>query len=260
MQQWISCPLSPAIEPVEDAVRDPVILPAGDQALVVEFSNAVDPAENARVIGLDKELARHPIAGVLETAPTYRSLVVSYDPELIRGADLGAMLVERSRGVSHETATPRLWHVPVLYGHKAGLDLEIMAEMKGLTTDEIIAVHSGATYRVYMIGFTPGYAYLGGLPDILHTPRLKIPRQLTAAGGIAVGGMQACVSSVASPSGWRFLGRTPLRSFDPGRETPFVFQAGDNIRFHAIGKAEAERLDRLTENGEICAELEEHGG
>lgn len=236
---------------------DPKILPAGDQALVVEFSGAINPGDNARVIALDEQLAREPIIGILETAPTYRSLLVCYDPGLIRGADLGAMLVERSRSALPDAISTRRWHVPVLYGHEAGIDLEIMAEMKGLSTDEIISLHSGATYRVYMIGFTPGYAYLGGLPDLLHTPRLKIPRQLTAAGGIAVGGMQASVSSVASPSGWRFLGRTPLRSFDPARKAPFVFQAGDEIRFHAIDEAEALRLDRLSENGEICAELEQ---
>lgn len=235
---------------------DPKILAAGDQALVVEFSSVIDPEDNARVIALDEELRLQPVEGVVETVPTYRSLLVCYDPERIRGAELGALLVARSRTLSADARSRRRWHVPVLYGHEAGLDLEAMAEMKGLSTDEIIAIHSGATYRVYMIGFSPGYAYLGGLPEILHTPRLKAPRQLTAAGGIAVGGMQACVGALASPSGWRFLGRTPLRSFDPQRATPFVFEAGDEIRFHAIDPAEAVRLDRLTEKGEICAELE----
>ena len=238
-------------------MRDPKILAAGDQAVVVEFSDAIDPEVNARVIALDLLLADQPIAGVVETVPTYRSLLVSYDPAVIRGADLGSLLLERSRSALPDATSSRLWHVPVLYGHEAGVDLDAMAEMKGLTTDEVIAVHSGATYRVYMIGFTPGYAYLGGLPERLHTPRLTTPRQLTAAGGIAVGGMQACVSSVASPSGWRFLGRTPLRSFDPGRATPFVFQAGDHIRFHAIDAGKAARLDLLSAKGEICAELEQ---
>jgi KipI family sensor histidine kinase inhibitor len=233
----------------------PIIRPAGDQALVVEFSEAIDPSENARVLNLDRDLAASPVDGVLETAPTYRSLLVRYDPQIVSAADLAAILIERSGTVASDLGRSRLWHVPVLYGYEAGLDLVELAQMKGLTTDEIIAAHEGATYRVYMIGFTPGYAYLGGLPPILHTPRLKKPRQLTPAGGVAIGGMQACVASVASPSGWRYIGRTPLRSFDPKRAVPFVFEPGDSIRFHRISQAEAERLDRLTEKGEIVADL-----
>jgi KipI family sensor histidine kinase inhibitor len=245
----VSLSESPASPP------DPIIRPAGDQALVVEFSETIDPRENARVLNLDSDLAAHPVQGVLETAPTYRSLLVRYDPRIVNGRELAAVLVERSRTVASDLSCSRIWHVPVLYGHEAGLDLVELAEMKDLTTDEVIAAHAGATYRIYMIGFTPGYAYLGGLPGILHTPRLKKPRQLTPAGGVAIGGMQACVASVASPSGWRYIGRTPLRSFDPRRATPFVFRTGDSIRFHRISQAEAERLDRLSENGEIVAEL-----
>ncbi|MFB2551471.1 5-oxoprolinase subunit PxpB [Ensifer soli] len=236
---------------------DPVVLPAGDQAIVLEFGTAIDPEINARVVALDRALARRPVAGIVETAPTYRSLIVCYDPEVTRGADLGRRLVELNRTIEAGREAARLWHVPVLYGHEAGLDFEAMAQMKGITTDELVALHSGATYQVYMIGFTPGFAYLGGLPEILHTPRLKVPRQLTPAGGIGIGGMQASVNSVASPSGWRYLGRTPLKSFDTRREMPFVFEAGDRIRFHPVGPAEARRLDALSEKGEICAECEE---
>lgn len=238
-------------------MAEPRLLAAGDQALVVEFSDRIDPQDNARVIALDRDLAAHPIPGVMETTPSYRSLLVQYDPDVIRGAALGSLLLERAAAARGETLARRLWHVPVLYGGAAGLDLEEIARLKGLSPAEVIGLHAGAEYRVYMIGFVPGYAYLGGLPEALHLPRLATPRQLTPAGGIAIGGRQASVGSVASPSGWRFLGRTPLRSFDPARSRPFVFEAGDAIRFHAIAEAEAGRLDALSARGEICADLEE---
>lgn len=234
----------------------PRILPAGDSALVVEFGNQICEALHDQVIALDDLLAREAPSGVTEWVPSYRSLMVCYDPGQIRGAALTTALLALLARLRTGQQAQRLWHVPVLYGGAAGLDLAELAALKGMTPGELTALHASVTYRVYMIGFAPGYTYLGGLPERLHTPRLSVPRQMTPAGGISIGGAQASVGARAGPSGWRFLGRTPLRSFDPRRAEPFVFRAGDLLRFHAISEAEAARLDARSEAGEICAECE----
>lgn len=238
------------------ALCPPRILRTGDSAILVEFGSQIAPEIHDRVVALDQALAGLALPGVLEWVPTYRSLTVCYDPGRIRGADLARRLQDLARAPGPDQGTRRLWHVPVLYGHAAGLDLDALAALKGLSVAELIALHTGTDLRVYMIGFAPGFTYLGGLPEILHTPRLKVPRQMTPAGGIAIGGAQACVGALPGPSGWRFLGRTPLRAFDPRRAQAFVFRAGDLVRFHAVSPAQAEGLDARSEAGEICAECE----
>ena len=237
--------------------RYPRFLQAADQAVIVEFGETIDPVVNRQVIGLDQDLARQPLEGVLETIPTYRSLFIRYDPTRRSSASLIDELQCRMTEELSDDAERRLWTVPVFYGGEAGMDLEDVASLHGLSVDEVIALHSNARYRVYMIGFMPGFAYLGGLPDAIHTPRLTNPRPLTPAGGIAIGGMQASINSVASPSGWRFIGRTPLRLFDPKREPAILLRAGDEIQFECISEDEAARLDALTEAGKVTASCKE---
>jgi KipI family sensor histidine kinase inhibitor len=144
----------------------------------------------------------------------------------------------------------------VTYGEGLGEDLDHVAALHGLTIDEVIRHHSQAEYRVYMIGFAPGFAYLGGLPDLLHTPRRIDPRQRTPAGSISIGGVQAAISSVEGPSGWHLLGRTPLRTFDLAREDPFLLKPGDRVRFQPITQAEFLRLKAMSESGAVTAEWE----
>jgi KipI family sensor histidine kinase inhibitor len=241
---------------VDETATRPRILSAGDQAIVVEFGTTISPAVHDRLIMLDQTLRDHPIAGVLETVPTYRSLLIRYDPARIRAAALGERVTALCAGSGTTVTRRRLWHVPVLYGRQAGLDFEDLARMKGLTSTELVVAFQSVDYRVYMLGFSPGFTYLGGLPETLHTPRLATPRQLTPAGGIAIGGAQACVGALPSPSGWRFLGCTPLRSYDPRRAEPFIFQAGDLVRFFEVTESEATALDAQSKNAGICAESE----
>lgn len=223
---------------------------------MVEFGEGISPDVHDRVVALDRALAQAALPGVTEWVPTYRSVMVCYDPIQIRAARLTEALAGITAALRPEATDRRLWHVPVLYGHQAGLDLDDLARMKGMTTDDVIALHSSADYRVYMIGFAPGFTYLGGLPEALHTPRLATPRQMTPAAGIAIGGAQTCIGALPGPSGWRFVGRTPLRAFDPRRDQPFILGPGDMVRFHPVTPAEAESLDALAEAGEICAEVE----
>jgi KipI family sensor histidine kinase inhibitor len=240
----------------DKATSLPRILPAGDQALVVEYGDTISPLVHDRVLALDAAVSEAAIAGVTETVPTYRSLMVCHDPSVIRGRDLAQRLLGLVQACQPIGVARRLWHVPVLYGGEAALDLDDLARARGLTTGEVAALHRSADYRIYMNGFLPGFTYLGGLPAVLHTPRRAVPRQITPAGGIAIGGAQACVGALPSPSGWHFLGRTPLRSFDPARTQPFVFSPGEMVRFHEVSLSEAERLDGMSARGAVCAEWE----
>jgi KipI family sensor histidine kinase inhibitor len=232
------------------------ILQAGDQALVVEFGDAIDARLNRLVQALDRRVASAKIDGVIESVPTYRSLMIVYDPLRIRAAALRKRIEKLLPKSAAAEAPARRWTLPVAYGGAHGLDLEEVARAHDLSTDEVIALHSGAEYRVYMIGFSPGLAYLGGLPEQLHTPRRTSPRLRVPASSVSIGGIQAAVFSVEIPSGWHLLGRTPERLFDLRRAQPFLLAAGDRVRFVPIAAAEYERLAAITARGEVVAECE----
>ncbi|ODN72495.1 5-oxoprolinase subunit PxpB [Methylobrevis pamukkalensis] len=228
----------------------PRLRSAGDRAITIEFSDRIDDAVNAQVVALGRTLADDPIGGVEEWVPTYRSLLVLYDPGTIRGAALGARLMARAESLDVVAADARHLEIPVVYGGAAGLDLGSLAAEKAMAPEDLVALHAGAGYRVHMIGFAPGFAYLGGLPEALHAPRLAEPRQRVAAGAVGIGGRQAGINSVPGPSGWRYIGRTPLRLFDPARAEPFLLRAGDRLRFRAIGADEAAEMDARIAAGE----------
>ncbi|MBB3609962.1 5-oxoprolinase subunit PxpB [Rhizobium sp. BK602] len=234
----------------------PRIRACGDSMLSVELADHIDDAVNRRIIALFDDLSRSPVAGIEEMAPTYRSLSVIYDPAIIRGGALADVLQKRLRALSAIDTSSCRYSVPVVYGGAVGIDLDELARMKDMTTTELVNLHASAEYRVHMIGFAPGFAYLGGLPDALHTPRLATPRQRIEASAIGIGGKQASINSVPGPSGWRFIGRTPVRLFDPHRTPPFLLKAGDRIRFHPIGEAEAARLDAMVAAGQTVLQPE----
>ncbi|MBL6946431.1 MAG: 5-oxoprolinase subunit PxpB [Rhodospirillales bacterium] len=235
---------------------EPRFLQAGDGALTIEISDAIDPGINDMVVAIDNRIVEAEITGVIETIPTYRSVQVVYDPMLIRAAPLIKRLKLLIPENFEAPSERRHWRFPVCYGGDYGMDLEFVAETHGVTTQDVIDLHSGAEYRVYMIGFAPGFSYLGGLPEVLHTPRRQNPRTLTPASSVSIGGVQAAISTVPVPSGWHMLGRTPARIFDRGRDQPFLLRTGDLVKFLPIDASEFERLDKLAEKGEIIAECE----
>ena len=224
--------------------RHPRIVPVGDSAILVEFGESVDPAINAAVLAFDAELARRALPGVVELVPTYRSLLVHYDPERIDGQSLLTTLAGLDYGRSVKPPEGRLWTVPVVYGGEHGIDLETVAKRHGLAPEEVVALHTAPTYRVYMVGFIPGFTYLGGLDPRLHTPRRDDPRPKTPAGSVSIGGVQAGIASLEAPSGWHLLGRTPVRTFDPERDPAFLLQPGDRVRFRPIEPSTFAELDR----------------
>ncbi len=233
----------------------PRFLPAGDGGLIVELGDAVDERINAQVIALDRRIDRAAIEGVLETVPTYRSVLVLYDPLEIRAHALTERLSELVSQADVAEEVPRHWVFPVAYGGAYGMDLDFVARSHEMTTEEVIRLHSGAEYRVYMIGFAPGFTYLGGLPPALATPRRSDPRPRTPAGSVSLGGVQAAITSIEAPSGWHMLGRTPARLFDLRRQSPFLLKVGDRVRIAEISPGAFERLSGLAEKGELVAEL-----
>jgi len=223
----------------------PRLLPAGDGALVIELGEAIAPEINARVHALDAAIGRAGIRCISETVPTYRSILVYFDA---LAADAGSLserlLALAAEDHSRDETTARRWHIPVAYGGAHGIDLEDVAKATGLSTAEVVALHAAADYAVYMIGFSPGFAYLGGLAEALHLPRRTNPRLKTPAGSVMVGGMQAAISPLAMPSGWHILGTTPARLFEPAAAEPFLLRPGDRVRFQPVSVADFERLSQ----------------
>jgi 5-oxoprolinase (ATP-hydrolysing) subunit B len=233
----------------------PRLLPSGDSAITVEFSRHIDDAANRRVLALDHTLAREPVSGVTETVPTYRSLLVHYDPTQIDFEALGKKLVELAQQPVPPTEHTRRWRIPVVYGGEHGVDLEDVAKTLGTTPDDIVARHIAGDYRVAMIGFTPGWSYLSGLQESLQLPRRQNPRLLTPAGTISIGGVQTGVQCLAGPSGWHLLGRTAVRTFQLHRDPIFLLEPGDRVTFSVVDAKTFSEQDRAAEHGEIVADL-----
>ena len=233
----------------------PRLLPSGDSAITVEFSRNIDDAANQRVLALDRALANAPVPGVTETVPTYRSLLVHYDPVRIDFAGLSGKLAELAQLPVPPATKPRRWRLPVIYGGEHGIDLEDVANTLKTTPDDIVARHTAGDYRVAMIGFTPGWSYLSGLDPSLQMPRRQNPRLLTPAGTISIGGVQTGVQCLAGPSGWHLLGRSAVRTYQLHRDPIFLLEPGDYVTFSAVDTKTFAEQDRAAEAGEIVAEL-----
>ncbi len=212
-------------------------LPAGEAALVVEFGASIDPALNEKVRALDRALATRPIEGIVETVPTYRSLMIHFDPRLLSSA----ALVERLRDVQPETESETLkarrWLIPVCYETPYAEDLAEVSASLGLAPERVAALHAGSSYRVYMYGFAPGYVFLGGLPAELTISRRPAPRPPIPPGALLIAGGQALIASMPMPTGWYDIGRTPAVLFDPHRSPPVLVEIGDEIAFEPIDAA-----------------------
>jgi 5-oxoprolinase (ATP-hydrolysing) subunit B len=235
----------------------PRLLPSGDSAVTVEFSKNINDAANQRVLALDRALKDAPIEGVTETVPTYRSLLVHYDPVRIDFDTLGAKLVTLAQlpTPTQSALKSRRWRIPVAYGGENGIDLEDVAKNFNTTPDDIVARHVGGQYRVAMIGFSPGWSYLSGLDKSLHISRRQNPRIMTPAGTISIGGVQTGIQCLAAPSGWHLLGRTPVRTYQLHRDPIFLLEPGDHVTFVPIDAKTFTEQDRAAEHGDIIAEL-----
>jgi inhibitor of KinA len=206
------------------------IRPASDHSLLVTFGTAISLDAHRRVVRMTRALSGGP--GIRNVHPGYASVLVSFDPLEIDASALAARIREAADAADDETPVEsRLVEIPVKYGGDAGPDLEDVAKLHGLSPEEVIAIHSGAEYLVYFLGFSPGFPYLGGMPEAIATPRLARPRRMVPAGSVAIGGSQTGVYPVASPGGWRLIGRTPLELFRADRNPPTLLEMGDRVRF-----------------------------
>ena len=216
-------------------------LAAGDSSVSVEFGNEISPEINRQIRAFKIAVEKSGIPGIVETVPTFRSLMVTYDPSEISfeqlKKELSGISVEESAG---QETSHHVVEIPVCYGGSYGEDLKDVAAHAGLTEEEVIRLHSSVDYNIYMLGFLPGFPYLGGLDPKLFTPRLDNPRTKIPEGSVGIGGEQTGIYPLESPGGWRLIGRTPLKLYDPDREQPFLYQAGDYIRFVPITAEEYE--------------------
>ena len=211
---------------------EPRYLVAGESALVVEFGDTIDPTINRRVRELFLAIEGARFSFVRDLVPTYRSLLVSYDPLETTFDALKARLQQLEGGISSaEIPAPRVVEIPTAYGGAFGPDLPFVAAHNHLDPAEVVSIHAGSDYLVYMMGFSPGFTYLGGMSEKIAAPRLKTPRTAIPAGSVGIAQQQTGIYPVESPGGWQLIGRTPVSLFDPSRVPPVVVEAGDYIRF-----------------------------
>lgn len=235
-------------------------LPCGDAALAVEFGDRIDPAFSAAVMALDERLRAAPFEGLVETMPSFRSLLVRYEPLTLAGEDVEAALLDILRGggaKAAEQAHGRLWRFPVAYGGEDGPDLAEVAQRTGLSETEVVRRHSEVEHRVYMLGFLPGAPFLGGVPEELNLPRRPEPRLEVPARSVAIAVGLSVIYPVVSPGGWSLLGRTPVRLFDPAAAEPALLSPGDRLRFEPVSAEEQARLAERAESGEWRPPFEE---
>ena len=219
--------------------EEPRLAPCGDLALSVEVGDEVSFEVNARVLALEYLIRRQAPTGVIETVPTFRALLVYYDPDVVSFAGLSATIRALARETRADALPPsRQVELPCCYGGELGFELDAAAARLGLAPEEVVRLHAGGDYWVYFVGFTPGLPYMAGMPEALHIPRLEQPRVKTPPGSVSIGGVQCCIYSVESPGGFWVLGRTPLRLYDPDADDPILLRAGDRVRFRAIDRAE----------------------
>jgi len=212
----------------------------GDRSLLVELGDEISPSVNQRVQELFTAMDMHPVDGVRELVPSYRSLLVIYDPLNISPADLKHTIRDTYHNLDQaELPEPRTIDIPIVYGGEQGPDLESVAQYHHITPQEVIDYHTRPTYRVYMIGFTPGYPYLGEVPDAISTPRRETPRILVPQGSVGIAQKQTGIYSVDSPGGWQIIGWTPVDLFDPQAQPPSLLMMGDRVRFQAINAQDA---------------------
>lgn len=240
---------------------EPRFLPAGDLAVSVELADEISREANARVLTLERLLTDLALPGVVETLPTFRSLLVTYDPLVLAHEELLARI--RALVPRLEAAAPppgRRVELPCAYGGEHGPDLGEVARRLDLTPDEVVRLHSGAEYLVYFIGFTPGLPYMTGMSERLTIPRLDRPRTKTPPGSVGIGGSQCSIYSVESPGGFWLLGRTPLALYDPAAADPILLRPGDRVRFRPIGSDEFQAIAAAVATGTYRPRIERAEG
>ena len=247
-----------------DAIKATVpayrVLPAGDTGLLVEFGEALDRRINRYVLALAHSLDRQALTGVVETVPTFRSLMVYFEPLVISTAALTARIVELIDGLRPSDAAARLWRLPVCFDAALAPDLADVASRTGLSPQQVVERHSAVAYHVYMLGFLPGQAYMGDLPDELHLSRREAPRPRIPPGSLAIAMAMTCIFPLQTPCGWHLIGRSPIALWDARPGSGALLAPGDRVTFAPVSVCEYESLLAKSAAGTLQVEPIDHVG
>ncbi|WP_010099538.1 5-oxoprolinase subunit PxpB [Ornithinibacillus scapharcae] len=238
------------------------ILPNGDRGLLIRFWEDVTPKLNEKIRAVCLRIENASISGVLELVPAFNSITIYYEPTIIAYEEMRKelQLILQGNMVDFDHITRRVVHVPVLYGGEMGPDLISLSREAGLTTNEVIQFHTTPSYFIYMMGFLPGFPYMGGLDAKLISPRLESPRLKVAAGSVGIAHEQTGIYPIESPGGWKIIGRTPLQIFNPNlEEQAFLFQMGDHVKFYEIDEEMYNEICRQQDSGQFRVQIDEMG-
>lgn len=220
------------------------IMITSDTSISVEFGSKIHPSIQEKVTRLKALIKMEKIPGMIETIPAFASLMIIYDPCILSFQELVTILEDLNGRDMKIIKTPkRIIEIPVCYGEEYGADFKQVLEYTQLSRKEFIRRHSAKPYLIYMMGFLPGFAYLGGLDESIKVPRLQQPRTRIEAGSVGIGGEQTGIYPVDSPGGWQLIGKTPMKLYDSEREQPFLYQAGDYIRFVSVDEERYKEIE-----------------
>jgi inhibitor of KinA len=235
----------------------------GDTGMQIVFGTEISEKTNQSIRMFADELKQHPIEGVVEWVPAYTTLTLYYQPSVVtyqrlqeKVTDLYDVLQNQSEPLSDSL----VYLLPTYYGGEMGEDLSIVAEQNGLSEEEVVHIHSSQDYLIYMMGFVPGFPYLGGMSEKIATPRREDPRPEIAPGSVGIAGSQTGIYPLKSPGGWQLIGRTPVKLYDPYKEQPILLESGSYIRFVPVSKQEFEEIEKAVERGEYTVQTEEKKG
>lgn len=240
------------------------ILTEGDTSILIAFRQEISPEVNAKIASTVKLLHQQNTPGIVDIIPAFASLLINYNPQVISYRELRKRLEALLKmDMDTESSAKRVYEIPVCYGGEFGPDLQNIADHAGISEEEVIRLHSAPDYLIYMLGFLPGFCYLGGLDERIHTPRLANPRKAIPAGSVGIGGSQTGIYPMESPGGWQLMGKTPVRTYDPEREVPILVNAGEYIHFYPIDRDEFDRIKAEVDAGtyevRVRSEADGHG-
>jgi len=233
---------------------------AGDRAIVLEFGNKISRQLNLLVRKMYYCISKENIEGTEEIVPTYRSLIIYYNPQKVKYADLVQQFKELEKSVTEITLpVAHINEIPVLYGGECGPDLKFVAQFNKFSVKEVINLHTEKEYFIYMLGFSPGFAYLGGMSDKIAAPRLGKPKLKVSEGSVGIAGKQTGIYPIESPGGWQIIGRTPVKLFNPQKEPPFLLKSGDYIKFYPINQEQFKEIKKKVNQGNYNCKVETYG-